>query len=60
MLVKGVCYEKTASVDLSLFSFGPGGVASVAQFITSHEQTHFNRVCRFRSFGVYLASKGSI
>ena len=62
MLVKSVCYDKNASVDLSLFSFGPGGeaVASVAQFITSHEQTQFNRFCHFRSFGVYLASKGSI
>ena len=36
-----------------------GGVASVACFITGHEQTQSNQVCYFLFLGVFLASKGS-
>ena len=36
-----------------------GGVASVAYFITGHEQTQCNRVCYFHFFGIFLASKRS-
>ena len=36
-----------------------GGVASVAYFITGHEQTQLNRDLFFHFFGVFLASKGS-
>ena len=39
---------------------GVGGMSSVAQFITGHEQTQLNRVGYFYFFGVFLASKGSI
>ena len=35
------------------------GVASVAYFITGHEQTQSNRVYYFLVFGVVLASKRS-
>ena len=34
-----------------------GGVASVAYFITGHEQTHLNQVCYCPFLGVFLASK---
>ena len=36
-----------------------GGVAGVAHFSICHEQTKYNRVCYFHSFGVFPASKGS-
>ena len=36
-----------------------GGVISVAQFTTGHEQTQENRVCYFHLFDVVLSSKGS-
>ena len=36
------------------------GVASVAYFITGHEQTQYNRVAAFIFFGVFHALKGPI
>ena len=36
-----------------------GGMATVENFITGHEQTQLNRVCYFHFFDVFLAFKGS-
>ena len=46
-------------MDLNKLKPMPGVVASVAHFITDHEQTQFNRVCYFDFFGVFFASEVS-
>ena len=38
---------------------GPGVMADIAHFSTSHEQTQLNRGLFFLFFCVFLASKGS-
>ena len=34
-------------------------MTGIAYFSTGHEQTQYNRVCYFHSFGAFLAPKGS-